>query len=59
MRPAPWIILLGILNIVQIASGRITEGLVAFYDFSLEKGKVVKDRSGASEAMDLEIQDHT
>ena len=57
MRPAPWIFALGILASAQLATGRTTDGLVAFYDFASDEGNVVHDRSGIGEPINLEIQD--
>ncbi len=57
MRPALRTFALGFLALVQFAAGRTTDGLVVYYDFADGEGKVVHDRSGAGEPLDLEIQD--
>ena len=57
MRPAPWICALGILASTLLATGRTTNGLVAFYDFATDEGKIIHDRSGTGEPINLEIQD--
>ena len=38
-------------------SGRATDGLLVFYDFSEEKGSLIQDRSGVGDPLDLEISD--
>jgi hypothetical protein len=42
---------------VGMLPGRVTEGLLVFYDFASEEGNLVKDRSGVGEPLDLEISD--
>jgi len=52
-------VVFGVIYVLHtsMVSGRVTEGLLAFYDFASEEGTLVKDRSGVGEPLDLEISD--
>jgi len=43
----------GVISWLQtsLVSRRVTEGLLVFYDFADEEGKLVKDRSGVGESL--------
>ena len=53
------VVTLGVVCFLQlgVVSGRVTEGLLVFYDFAEEEGKLVRDQSGVGEPLDLEISD--
>ena len=58
-RPKPsalWLALAMLVAIVPSRAGdRVSEGLLALYDFRLAKGEMVKDRSGSGQPLDLKI----
>jgi len=59
-RPKPsalWLALAMLVAIVPSRAGdRVSEGLLALYDFRLAKGEMVKDRSGSGQPLDLKIE---
>jgi len=46
-------VVFGVIYVLHtsMVSGRVTEGLLAFYDFASEEGTLVKDRSGVGESL--------
>ena len=53
MRLILQIVAFGVICWLQtsLVSRRVTEGLLVFYDFADEEGKLVKDRSGVGESL--------